>query len=164
MIRYALRCPDDHRFEGWFGSSTAFDRQRASAQLACPVCGSSEVDRALMAPAVVGPARAHAVEADDAPTADAPAPPLASDGPPATVALLDEKAQKLRALLRSVREAAKAHGVDVGRRFPDEARRMHYGETEHRGIYGEADLHEARALLEEGIDIIPLPMLPDERN
>jgi hypothetical protein len=171
MIHYALRCDDDHAFDGWFASSDAFDRQQKAGLLCCPVCGSPEVDRALMAPAV---ATRRGRERDDAtrkttPPGDAtpePPSPAQPETPPpgANVMLRDHHAAELRAALKTLREAVEKHGVNVGRAFPEEARRIHYGEAEPRGIYGQADLEEARELIEEGISILPLPVLPDERN
>lgn len=159
MMHYALRCAAGHTFDGWFASSDAFERQRKADLLACPHCGSAEVERALMAPAIGGTARGEPAEER------AEAPPTGNEGGESRpVALVDEPSQKLRALLRAMHTMVKESGVDVGRNFPEEARRIHYGETEQRGIYGQANLEEARALVEEGIDILPLPALPDERN
>lgn len=157
MIHYQLRCGNGHPFDGWFASSQAFETQRDAGLAPCPVCGSQEVERALMAPAI---ARSRPSEAATAPAAaERPA-----DGPPAPVALNDERAMALRAALRALHRAVVENGVDVGRRFPEEARRIHYGESEARGIYGEATAQEARELLDEGIEVLALPVLPDERN
>lgn len=181
MIHYSLRCCEGHAFDGWFASSAAFDSQVERALLVCPTCGSTNVERALMAPAVVS-TRAErpqltADKEEAAPAASAPAATATgetpADGAPAQptpppsstdVALMDERAGQLRALLKAMHTAVKENGVDVGRKFAEEARKIHYGEAEARGIYGQADLDEARELIEEGIDILPLPPLPDERN
>ncbi|UOM36069.1 DUF1178 family protein [Acuticoccus sp. I52.16.1] len=185
MIHYSLRCDDGHRFDGWFASSSAFETQHERGLLACPHCGSVAVQRALMAPAVVAgrePSRSTETAPDpaapSAPTGggagvaggggtNAPAQPARSEPAapsPSSIALMDERAHKLRTLIKAMHAAVKEVGTDVGRSFPEEARRIHYGEAEARGIYGQADAEEARALLEEGIDILPLPNLPDEQN
>lgn len=175
MIHYNLRCGQGHAFDGWFASSQAFDTQKERGLLACPQCGSDDVSRALMAPAVVSSRAAETRRAAAAPEAAEGSAPASGEGSavpatteptatPAEVALMDERAQKLRTLIKAMHAAVKEVGVDVGRKFPEEARRIHYGESEARGIYGQADADEARALIEEGIDILPLPSLPDEQN
>ncbi|MBI1384172.1 MAG: DUF1178 family protein [Rhizobiales bacterium] len=170
MIRYALRCPAEHEFEAWFRSSGDFDRQAAAVLLSCPVCGSSEVTKALMAPNLnaksntrpEAPSLAHAGEPDAGPVA---APVHAANSPTAWFAgLAPEQREQMLELARRVRAAAEASSEDVGDRFPEEARRIHYEEAEPRGIRGEATLAEARELLEEGIEILPLPILPEDRN
>ncbi|WP_108659765.1 DUF1178 family protein [Acuticoccus kandeliae] len=158
MIHYTLRCATGHGFDGWFASSDAFEKQQTSGLLSCPVCGSAEVERALMAPAInkggAEPQAVAAAEAEfNAPATQAP-----------NVTLNDDRAERLRAALLALRKAVEENGVDVGRDFPEEARKIHYGESEPRGIYGQAEIEEARALIEEGIDILPLPILPDDRN
>lgn len=168
MMHYTLRCAQEHRFDGWFGSSASFDRQRDGGLVVCPVCGSTDVDRALMAPALVGTAlEANApstTPSHDGEPSGAPSSTAAEERASAPVALMDEGAAKLRSLIRAVHAAVREHGVDVGRAFPQEARRIHYGEAEPRGIYGEARPEEARELIEEGIAVLPIPPLPEERN
>lgn len=171
MIHYTLRCSQGHRFDGWFASGAAFDRQSELKLLDCPVCGTADVSRAPMAPAIArgttsSPAPNEAVQAQaDAPGPAGPGPEAERSGPePANVALLDERHVKLRAMLRAMRDAVVQHGVDVGRSFPDEARRIHYGESAPRGIYGQADQEEAAALLDEGIAILPMPPSVDDQN
>lgn len=169
MIHYRLKCADGHDFDGWFASSAAFDRQREQCLLSCPACGTADVDRALMAPALSRAQREKPVgqrpAAEDATQHKEDAPRQEVMPPtPANVALDDGRAAELRQALRALKEAVEKHGVDVGRDFPEEARRIHYGEAEPRGIYGQADLEEARDLVEEGIEILPIPVLPDERN
>jgi hypothetical protein len=149
MIKYALACDQAHEFESWFPSSGAYDEQRRRGFVTCPVCDSPRVDKQIMAPRV---ARTEAV-LPSAPTPEAQ-----------PVALLSEREKQMRAMLRAIREHVTAHAENVGGRFADEARRMHYGEAEHRSIYGEANPAEARALLEEGVEIHPLPIVPDDRN
>ncbi|MCF3935762.1 DUF1178 family protein [Acuticoccus sp. M5D2P5] len=161
MIHYTLRCAEGHRFDGWFASSEAFGRQQEGGYLSCPMCGSSDVDRALMSPAIAkGGAEAAAPAHAEGAEATAPQEPSAG----ANVALTAERDERLRAAFAALRKAVEENGVDVGRNFPEEARRIHYGEAEPRGIYGQADLEEARALVEEGIDVLPLPILPEDRN
>ncbi len=167
MIHYALVCEHDHEFEGWFRSSADFETQAARGILSCPVCGSAKVSRALMAPAVsTGRAAEPAVETP-APGPAAAAPALAPADVPAPVALAPSEDPR-RALaiefLRRVRETVLENATYVGDKFAEEARRIHYGEAEERGIYGEATRAEAEALEEEGIAVAVLPVLPEDRN
>ena len=158
MIRYALACNKAHAFESWFPSSEAYDAQRAQGLLTCPVCGSGEVEKQIMAPSVARTDKAPAV------SIDTPTPPVAEAAPPQPVALLSEHEQAFRAMLKAVREHVTQNADDVGSGFAEEARKMHYGEIEHRSIYGEANLVEAKALLEEGIEVHPLPIMLDDHN
>lgn len=146
MIKYALACEQAHEFESWFPSSEAFETQRKRGFVTCPFCNSARVEKQIMAPSVA--------RKDKAPEAPAPQP----------VAVLSEREQEIRVALRALREHVMKNAENVGKGFVEEARKMHYGETEERSIYGEADLAEARALLEEGIDVLPLPVVPDDRN
>ena len=161
MIRYALGCDNAHAFESWFPSSEAFESQRARGLVTCPVCDSGAVEKQIMAPAIAR---------QDKATARAPVPsesrPALPEAPAASqpMALLSEETQAMRAMLRAFREHVTRTAENVGPRFADEARKMHHGEIEHRSIYGEANAIEARELLEEGIEVHPLPMLPNERN
>jgi hypothetical protein len=160
MIHYTLSCDHDHEFEGWFRSSADFDTQAERGLVVCPVCGSNGIERGLMAPNVQSgrskDARAAAM-AEGAPTE--------AREPARTAVMVPNPAQ--RAMLEALREL-KAKIVEtaehVGPRFAEEARKIHYGESEHRGIYGEATLEEAKALSDEGIEVHALPVLPDERN
>lgn len=147
MIKYALACEQAHEFESWFPSSEAFETQRRRGFVTCPFCDSSKVDKQIMAPSVA--------RTDKAPGAK-------PEGQP--VAVLTDKEREIRAALRALREHVIRNSEDVGKDFVEEARKMHYGEAEERSIYGEADLDEARALLEEGIDVLPIPHVPDDRN
>ena len=160
MIRYALHCDRDHAFESWFRDSQAFDDQSRAGFVSCPACGSTAVSKSLMAPAVVTSRR----KATPVPTAApaVPAAPAAAEQAP--VALLDEKAMKLRALMREVRDHVMKTSHDVGAAFPDQARKMHEGVIEQRAIRGEASADEVRALIEDGVEIMPVPQLPDDRN
>ena len=154
MIRFSLRCGEGHQFEGWFRSGAEYDSQSARGLLSCANCGSSKVEKALMAPAVA-PSDKRARPPAAPPTATTPEPKLAMGKalPPEFV----EFAKKLRA---HVRENAEY----VGPRFADEARKIHYEEAEPRGIYGETTPSQARELREEGIEAYPLPVLPDDAN
>lgn len=144
MIKYSLRCEAEHAFEGWFSSGNDFDGQLSRGLVTCPVCGTAAVSKALMAPAV---ATAQGSEAD-LPLA------MAGGGVPA------EMLAKLREIVTHIR----ANSEDVGARFPEEARKIHYGEAPARGIIGQARQEEIGALLEEGIEIAPLPVLPEDAN
>ncbi len=156
MIRYALACADGHAFESWFPNSSAYDKQRKRGLIACPVCGSAKVDKAIMAPRLKRTDKPSAA----APAAETPATPEA----PAPVALMSPQEREFRAKLKELREHVTRNAENVGARFPDEARKIHYGESEKRSIYGEASPQDAKALLEEGVEFHPLPTLPDERN
>jgi hypothetical protein len=151
VIRYALTCDKRHGFESWFKSSTAYDEQVARGLLVCPVCGSAKVEKALMAPTVARRERRPAPRA-----------PAAEDKSP--VALLSEHERELRSKLTELRNQLIKNADYVGPRFAEEARKMHYGEIEHRSIYGEASPEEAASLLDDGIEFHPLPNLPNERN
>ena len=153
MIRYTLACEAGHGFESWFPSSGSYDDQAARGLVTCPLCGSAKVAKAMMAPSI---ARAVSNPAKTNLPAVAPQ--------PETVSLIAEPDQHLRAMMKAFREHVTANADDVGTRFPEEARRIHYGEAGNRSIYGEASPAEARALIEEGIAVAPLPVLPDDRN
>ena len=148
MIRYTLRCEAGHTFESWFNNSAAFDRQAARGLVACPLCGSAKVEKAIMAPALSGGREA--------------APPAKPEKSP--VAIVSKEEVEVRKKLKELREHIVQNADYVGEKFPEEARRMHYGEIEHRSIYGEASPDAARSLADEGIEFHPLPRLPDERN
>ncbi len=162
MIRYSLICERKHEFESWFQNSAAFDKQNKRGLVACPACGSTKVEKALMTPSLgrsgrkraAAPAAPSTGAPTDAPTPDTPAP----------VAMMSAPERELRAKLKELRDHLVKNAENVGRRFPEEARKMHYGEIEHRSIYGEASANEAKELLEEGIEFHPLPVLPEERN
>jgi len=160
MIRYALRCERDHAFESWFQSSSAYDSQVKRKLVECPACGSTKVEKAIMAPRIVSK---KGREVTAVPSVPPPAP--AQDViPPGSTSLMMAQERELRAKLKELRDHIVKNADDVGERFPAEARKMHYGETEHRPIYGEASLEEARELIDEGIEVAPIPVLPDDRN
>ena len=142
MIRYSLSCDQSHAFEGWFASSADFDSQVASGFLTCPTCNSGAITKQLMAPSV---STARSKEA--------------------TLALaVDAEKKEMLEKVKEIVAAIKANSDDVGDKFPEEARKIHYGETEARGIIGKASPDEVHALIEEGIGIAPLPVLPEDAN
>ncbi|MCZ8315592.1 DUF1178 family protein [Phreatobacter sp.] len=153
MIKYALACYQAHAFESWFPSSDSYETQHARGLVACPICGSSKVEKALMAPQVARKDRA------------AEAAPVANEAAgPEQVAMVSPAEKELRARIRELREELMKTADPVGDRFAEEARKIHYGETEFRSIYGQATPDEAKELAEEGIAFHALPVLPDERN
>ena len=137
MIVYNLRCRNAHEFEGWFRDSAAFDAQSLGGKLTCPVCDSRKVEKAIMAPSVSGAKK-----------------------PTVTAA----EAQKMRQFMTGLRKYVQENADYVGPNFAEEARKIHYGETEHRHIYGETSVEEAKELLEEGVDVAPLPPDLDGAN
>jgi len=160
MIHYALQCERGHAFESWFQSSAAYESQEKRKLVNCPVCGSAKVERAIMAPQIVS----KKGRASPEPVAAAPAEAAPQASAPAPTPLLMAQERELRAKLKELREHIVKNADNVGERFPNEARKMHYGDIEHRPIYGEASPDEARALIEEGVEVTPLPVLPDDRN
>ena len=165
MIKYALACEQAHEFESWFPSSDAYEVQRKRGFVTCPVCNSPKVEKQIMAPSLARRDRdlPRAPVPAETPGPAAPASPTPTPDPQA-MAVLSEKEREVRALLKAVREHVTRTAENVGERFADEARKMHYGEIEHRSIYGQANPAEAKALWEEGIEAYPLPLLPDDRN
>jgi hypothetical protein len=159
MIRYTLVCERQHEFESWFANSAAYDKQAKRGLVACPICGSSKVEKAIMAPRL-----ARSDKRIDVPPAPPAAPVPAAPDTPAPVAMVSPQERELRSKLKELRDHLTKNAENVGRKFPDEARKMHYGEIEHRSIYGEASPQEAKDLHEEGVEFHPLPTLPDEHN
>lgn len=147
MIKFSLICDQEHSFEAWFGSNDDFDKQRKRGLIDCPTCGSKQVSKSLMAPRVSGTKKS--TDADTVPMAQLPTPQLPT-----------EMVEQLRAIKKHV----EANAENVGDKFPEEARKIHYGETEARGIYGKATLEEAAGLAEEGVGVVPLPDLPEDKN
>lgn len=143
MIKYRLICNESHEFEGWFRGSAEFDAQESEGQLSCPVCGSTAVAKAVMAPNV-STRRAQSVQVRPAP------------GP--------ERQREIFAALRKLRAEVEARSTYVGDRFADEARKIHFGEGEERIIHGEATVEEVRALTDDGVPVAPLPRLPKDLN
>jgi hypothetical protein len=139
LIVYSLSCAEGHAFEGWFASSSAFDEQQVAGKLVCPVCDTRKVAKAPMAPALSSKAGKQK---------SSPAP---------------DELRKMRQFMTGLRKHVLENGENVGRKFPEEARKIHYGETEERQIYGEATLDEAKELVEEGVDVAP-PDLDETAN
>ncbi|MEA2951950.1 MAG: hypothetical protein QOJ96_1470 [Alphaproteobacteria bacterium] len=156
MIRYALICDRKHEFESWFGNSATYDKQAVRGLVNCPICGSAKVEKAIMAPRLMGARKAETPAAPEAASAAAEA--------KSPVAIISPQQQEFRTKLKELRQHLTKNADHVGQKFPEEARKMHYGEIEHRSIYGEASPDEAKALAEEGIEFHPLPVLPDDRN
>lgn len=142
MISFNLTCDNDHDFDGWFSSTQDFEGQKKRSLVSCPVCGSAAVTKSLMAPTVTTGRQKEKM----------------------AVATVDANRQAIAAELKSLRDKMTVGAEDVGRRFPEEARKIHYGESEERGIYGEANRDEVEGLLEEGVDVIPLPAVPEDAN
>jgi len=141
VIHYTLVCESEHKFDGWFRNAEAFDEQNGRGIVTCPVCSSSSVAKALMAPSV---SRASSDKV--------------------AVSVGHPQQARLRELLKALRDKVTAEADYVGDRFADEARKIHFGEVDAHGIYGEASREDVASLLEDGIDVMPLPQLPDERN
>ena len=140
MIRYSLACALDHEFEGWFGASADFDDQSERGLIGCPVCGSTDVRKAIMAPAVFGAKK--------------------GDVSPSTA---DQHAMVMQAM-EAVRDHVETHFDDVGDTFASEARAIHEGRSEQRGIYGQASPKEVKDLVEDGVPVLPMPPKPIEKQ
>jgi len=137
VIVYNLRCRNAHEFEGWFKDSAAFDTQAKGGKVVCPVCNSKKVEKAIMAPAVSGAKKSN---------------------------LTESEAKQMRQFMTGLRKYVQDNADYVGPNFAEEARKIHYGEVERRHIYGEASLEEAKELVEEGVDVAPLPPDLDGAN
>ena len=141
MIRFSLICDQDHEFEAWFRSNDDFDKQKKRGFVDCPTCGSNKVEKALMAPAVsTGKKREKIALA------------------------MNEMQKKAMAEMKALSEKIRENADYVGEKFAEEARKIHFGETEARGIYGEATLDEAKSLAEDGVGFMPIPVFPEDRN
>jgi hypothetical protein len=163
MIKYQLVCDQNHEFEGWFQASAAFDAQAESGLLRCPLCDSDQVKRALMTPNLASPKRRKAIEPPLADLAPKPAnPTLAQQLAPPTeseqVQVFGAALAKLRQLQQKITKDCR----DVGDNFAEEARKIHYGEAEADGIYGQTTHEEREALEDEGIDVLDMPWLPPD--
>ncbi len=152
MIHYELRCSQDHEFDGWFKDSAAFDKLAQRGMVECPHCGDLKVERALMRPAVAKRA--------SLPVPLPPADPPPQMPAPAAAAAVGKLPDHVRAMLQHIRAEVEKHCDYVGPQFADEARKIHRGESDKRGIYGEASPEQAEALAEEGIDISHIPWVP----
>ncbi|AXV16451.1 DUF1178 domain-containing protein [Neorhizobium sp. SOG26] len=142
MIKYSLSCENAHQFEGWFSTSADFDSQVKSGFLTCPTCHSASISKTLMSPSV-STARKKEAKRE---------------------MVMDMARQEAIAKIKQVIAEIKSNAEDVGEKFPEEARKIHYGEADARGIIGQASLVEVKELLEEGIDVAPLPVLPEDAN
>ena len=161
MIQYALACDKGHTFESWFQNSAAYDKQAKRKLIECPMCGSAKVEKAIMAPRLARKDKSTSIAVREE-AASALADATMPDSSP--VAMISPQEHEFRKKLKELRDHLTANADNVGKKFPEEARKMHYGETEHRSIYGEASAEDAKELHEEGIAFHPLPVLPDERN
>ncbi len=141
MIRFSLHCDQAHEFEGWFRDNADYDTQSKRGFVECPVCGSHKVSKSLMAPAVSTGRKKEKM---------------------ALAASAEQK--KLMEALKEMSRQVRENAENVGDKFAEEARKIHFGETEARGIYGEATPEEARGLIEDGVEFMPLPVFPDDRN
>ena len=164
MIRYALKCADDHGFESWFQSADAFDALNESGMVTCPGCGSAQISKAVMAPRV-RPARSQAAPLLPVPGTEVTTQPSPADSAPSAEAKrpdrpLSAPASQTEAKLAQLRKHVEKNSDYVGLGFAAEARKMHDGETPLRSIYGEARLEEAKKLLEDGVPVAPLPFIP----
>ncbi len=155
MIRYALHCDNGHDFESWFANSAGYDKQAKRGLVTCPACGSAKVEKAIMTP------RLGRGETADRPPPTPSALPASAKTP---VAMMSPPERELRKKLKELREHITKNADYVGPRFPEQARKIHHGEVEHRSIYGEASPEEAKELHDEGVEFHPLPILPDEFN
>ncbi len=138
MISFNLRCRKGHEFEGWFRGSEAFETEQAAGRIDCPVCGDTTIEKALSAPNIASSESREAARA--------------------------EQARQAREVLCAVRRQVEDNAEDVGPRFAEEARRIHYGEAEKRGIYGEATVEEAQDLAEEGVEFTPIPWIEEAKD
>ena len=141
MIRFSLTCEHDHDFEGWFRSNEDFDTQKKRGFVACPSCGSAKVEKALMAPAVSTGRKREKI-----------------------ALALGAEQKKAMAELKALSAKMRENADYVGEKFAEEARKIHFGEADQRGIYGEATPEEARSLIEDGVEFMPIPVFPDDRN
>jgi hypothetical protein len=155
VIKYSLICDRQHAFEGWFSSGEDFDAQKKRNLVSCPICNSGNIEKTLMAPSIsTSKAKAVIVPSPDTPEQSLP---TAATQVPAGFS-------EAMAKMRDLREYIHANSEDVGNKFPDEARKIHYGDAEKRGIFGQASPQDVKELVEEGVEVMPLPILPEDRN
>lgn len=141
MIRFSLCCENEHEFDGWFASGADFDTQKKRGLVSCPICGSARVEKALMAPALAS-----------------------SRGGERVSLAVGEEQRKALAKLKEMADKVRENADYVGDKFADEARKIHFGETGAREIYGEATRQEAKELIEDGVSFMPLPVFPEDKN
>lgn len=171
MIKYTLVCDSAHSFEGWFRNSHDFETQCDRQLVGCPICGAVDIKKGLMAPSVSTSRTRETMSVPattDQPPAETPAPaaakPAAASMQPSALLPVDVRQKEIVEALREVRARIVENSENVGRDFADEARKMHYGEAEARSIYGETTSQDAEALIDEGIAVLPLPELPEDKN
>jgi hypothetical protein len=141
VIHYALICENEHKFEAWFKSVKAYDEQHARGIVTCPVCMNGKVSKQVMAPSVAR-----------------------STSEKVSLSIGHPEHKQLREAMRALRNKVTSEADYVGDKFAEEARKIHFKEVDPRGIYGEATREEAAALLEDGVDFMPLPTVPEEAN
>ena len=141
MIRFSLHCEHAHEFEGWFRSNDDFDTQKKRGFVECPACGSNKVEKALMAPAVSTSRKQEKM-----------------------ALAMGEQQRRAMAELKALSQKMRENADYVGDKFAEEARKIHFGEMEARGIYGEATAEEAKGLIDDGVDFMPIPVFPEEQN
>lgn len=141
MIRFSLLCDHDHEFEAWFRNNDDFDTQKKHGFVECPNCGSKKVQKALMAPAVSTGRKKEKI-----------------------ALAMNEMQKKAMAEMKALSEKIRENADYVGDKFAEEARKIHFGEADARGIYGEATLEEAKGLAEDGVGFMPIPVFPEDRN
>lgn len=141
MIRFSLICDQDHEFEAWFRNNDDFDKQKKRGFVECPACGSKKVGKALMAPAVSTGRKKEKI-----------------------ALAMNEMQKKAMAEIKALSEKIRENADYVGDKFAEEARKIHFGEADARGIYGEATLEEAKSLAEDGVGFMPIPVFPEDRN
>lgn len=139
-MKFSLECKNDHAFEGWFRSNEDFETQQKRGFLECPMCGTSKVTKSLMAPSVTTGRSKEKMQVAAGQAA---------------------QAQMMAKMMEFAKEV-KAKAEDVGEKFPEEARKIHYGEEDARAIYGKASNEEVAELLDEGVELMPLPDVPDD--
>jgi hypothetical protein len=171
MIRYSLSCDAGHSFDGWFQGFDGFEDQLNRGLVACPHCQSARVTKAIMAPSVVRtdfarreePSRADRASRD-APTGNVTVSPHKPSPSAVPTALLSAETQAQRAAMTALRTLMLSNAENVGSQFATEARAMHHGEIEERSIYGQASSDDVKQLIEDGINVLPIPVLPEDRN
>jgi len=141
VIHYSLICDKSHKFDGWFSNAAAYDAQKLRGLITCPICLTTSVDKAIMAPSVAR-----------------------TDGEKVSLSIGHPQHNQLRDAMLALRNKVTSEADYVGDKFADEARKIHFKEVDARGIYGEATREEVASLIEEGVDFMPLPTVPEEHN
>ncbi|MBN34937.1 MAG: hypothetical protein CMM46_09205 [Rhodospirillaceae bacterium] len=155
MIVFDVKCGNDHAFEGWFADNATFQVQAEAGQIACPVCGDTSIEKTLMAPNVS--TTKSSAKGVSTPAAEVPAAP---SGDSVMLAHQKERAGQIMAMMRAVRDHVEQNFDNVGTKFADEAKKIHYGEAEKRNIYGQATKEQAQELVDDGIEFGQLPDVP----